>query len=135
MIHYCDQCDYKSAHKWSVRRHMQAKHKHVARKHGNDHSAPSQAGSGAVKSIQPDSQKEKHSNLQEASVDQLYENIDQWQKAFDTLKEQFQQVEKVTTCFNVLSVHMKASINLLLIDMKKLNILNQCLLLTVLVMM
>ena len=98
MIHYCDQCDYKSAHKWSVRRHMQAKHKHAARKHGNDHSAPSQAGSGAVKSIQPDSPKEKHANLQEESVEQLYENIDQWQKAYDTLKEQYQQVEKVTTC-------------------------------------
>ena len=41
---------------------------------------------------------EKHSNLQEHSVDQLYENIDQWQKAYDTLKDQFQQVEKVTTC-------------------------------------
>ena len=28
----------------------------------------------------------------------MYENIDQWQKAYDTLKEQYQQVEKVTTC-------------------------------------
>ena len=93
MLHYCEQCDYKSAHKWSVRRHMQTKHKH-----GNDQSASSQAGCGAVKSIQPDSQNEKHSNLQEESVDQLYENIDQWQKAYDTLKEQYTQVEKVTTC-------------------------------------
>ena len=31
-------------------------------------------------------------------MEQLYENIDQWQKAYDTLKEQYQQVEKVTTC-------------------------------------
>ena len=28
----------------------------------------------------------------------MYENIDQWQKAYDTLKEQYEQVEKVTTC-------------------------------------
>jgi len=98
MIHYCDQCDYKSAHKWSVRRHMQAKHKLVARKNGNDRLAPSQTGSGAEQTAPSQPEKEKHSNLQEESVDQLYENIDQWQKAYDTLKEQFQQVEKVTTC-------------------------------------
>ena len=30
MIHNCDQCDYKSTHKWSVRRHMQTKHKNIA---------------------------------------------------------------------------------------------------------
>ena len=102
MIHYCDQCDYKSAHKWSVRRHMQAKHKLVARKNGNDHSAPSQTGSGAVAPMEQTgpshSQNKKHANLQEESIDQLYENIDQWQKAYDTLKEQYTQVEKVTTC-------------------------------------
>ena len=98
MIHYCDQCDYKSAHKWSVRRHMQAKHKLVARKNGNDHFAPSQTGYGAEQTAPSQSEKETHSNLQEESVEQLYENIDQWQKAYDTLKEQFQQVEKVTTC-------------------------------------
>ena len=40
----------------------------------------------------------KHSNLQEESIDQLHENIDQWQKAYDTLKEQYQHVEKVPTC-------------------------------------
>ena len=98
MIHYCDQCDYKSAHKWSVRRHMQAKHKLVARKNGNDRLAPSQTGSGAEQTAPSQPEKEKHSNLQEESVDQLYENIDQWQKAYDTLKEQYTQVEKVTTC-------------------------------------
>ena len=98
MIHYCDQCDYKSTHKWSVRRHMQAKHKLVARKNANDHSTPSQTGSGAEQTGPSHSEKENHSNLQEESVEQLYENIDQWQKAYDTLKEQFQQVEKVTTC-------------------------------------
>merc|ERR1712208_171890 len=70
--------------------------RHVTRKHGNDHSTPSQAGSGTVQSVQPHS--EDHSNLQEESVDQLYENTDQWQKAYDTLKLQHQQEEKVTTC-------------------------------------
>ena len=99
MIHYCDQCHYKSAHKWSVRRHMQAKHKLVAMKNSNDHSAPSQTGSGSVASMeQIGPQDEKHSNLQETSIDQLYKNIYQWQKAYDTLKEQYTQVEKVTTC-------------------------------------
>merc|ERR1712240_587526 len=42
-----------------------------------------------------------HSNLQEESMEQLYRNIDQWQKAYETLKEQYQklqQEEKVTTC-------------------------------------
>ena len=98
MIHYCEQCDYKSAHKWSVRRHMQSKHKLIARKNGNDHSAPSQTGSGAEQTGPSHSQNKKHANLQEESIDQLYENIDQWQKAYDTLKDQYQQVEKVTTC-------------------------------------
>ena len=90
-IHYCNFCDYKSDRRYD-------RDKHVSRKHGNDHSTPYQAGSGAVQSVQPDSENEKHSNLQEESIDQLYENIDQWQKAYDTLKEQYQQVEKVTTC-------------------------------------
>ena len=90
-IHYCNFCDYKSDRRYD-------RDKHVSRKHGNDHSTPYQAGSGAVQSVQPDSENEKHSNLQEESIDQLCENIDQWQKAYDTIKEQYQQVEKVTTC-------------------------------------
>ena len=90
-IHYCTFCDYKS-----YRKHD--RDRHVTKKHGNDHSTPSQAGSGVVQSVQPHLENEKHSNLQEESVDQLYENIDQWQQAYDTLKEQYQQVEKVTTC-------------------------------------
>ena len=90
-IHYCNFCDYKSDRRYD-------RDKHVSRKHANDHSTPSQAGSGAVQSVQPHSEKEKHANLQEESVEQLYENIDQWQKAYDTLNKQFQQVEKVTTC-------------------------------------
>ena len=96
-IHYCNFCDYKSDRRYD-------RDKHVSRKHANDHSTPSQAGSGAVQSVQPHSENEKHSNLQEDSIDQLYENIGQlneniaqWQKAYDTLKQQYQQVEKVTT--------------------------------------
>ena len=92
-IHYCNFCDYKSDRRYD-------RDKHVSRKHGNDHSTPYQAGSGAVQSVQPHSENEKHSNLQEESIDQLYENIDQWQKAYETLKEQYQklqQEEKVTT--------------------------------------
>ena len=91
MIHYCDQCEYKSVHKWSVRRHKQTKHKNII--------PPEQTkdGNSPPKQMQ-------HSNLQEESIDQLYknidqlyENIDQWQKAYETLKQQYQQVEKVTT--------------------------------------
>ena len=93
MIHKCNDCEYQSPYKANYRRH-------IANKHGINQphvdSTPSQTGSGAVQSVQPHS--EDHSNLQEESVDQLYENIDQWQKAYDTLKEQYQQVEKVTTC-------------------------------------
>ena len=88
MIHNCDQCDYKSTHKWSVRRHMQTKHKNIAP------SEQSRDGNSPPKQMQ-------HSNLQEESMDQLYKNIDQWQKAYETLKEQYQklqQEEKVTTC-------------------------------------
>ena len=87
MIHNCDQCDYKSTHKWSVRRHMQTKHKNIAP------SEQSRDGNSPPKQMQ-------HSNLQEESMDQLYKNIDQWQKAYETLKEQYQklqQEEKVTT--------------------------------------
>ena len=88
-IHYCTFCDYKSDRKHD-------RDRHVTLKHGNDHSTPSQAGSGVVQSVQPYSLDDKHSNLQEESVEQLYENIDQWQKAYDTLKEQYQTEEKVT---------------------------------------
>ena len=80
-IHYCNFCDYKSDRRYD-------RDKHVSRKHANDHSTPSQAGSGAVQSVQPHS--EDHSNQQE-------ENNDQWQKAYETLKLQHQQEAKVTT--------------------------------------
>ena len=57
MIHYCDQCEYKSVHKWSVRRHMQTKHKNTI--------PPEQAkdGNSTPKQMQ-------HSNLQEENIDQ-----------------------------------------------------------------
>ena len=87
-ILYCNFCDYKSDRRYD-------RDKHVSRKHANDHSTPSQAGSGAVQTVQP--QLEDHSNLQEENVDQLHENIDQWQKAYEKLKLQYQQEEKVTT--------------------------------------
>ena len=89
-IHYCTFCDYKSDRKHD-------RDRHVTLKHGNDHSTPYQAGSGAVQSVQPDSENEKHSNLQEESIDQLYENIDQWQKALKEQYQKLQQEEKVTT--------------------------------------
>ena len=41
------------------------------------------------RSIQPDSQIEKQSNQQEENIDQLYEYIDKWQKAYETLKLQY----------------------------------------------
>ena len=84
MIHNCDQCDYKSTHKWSVRRHMQTKHKNIAP------SEQAKDGNSPPKQMQ-------HSNLQEENIDQLYENIGQWKKAYETLKEQYQNEEKVTT--------------------------------------
>ena len=60
MIHNCDQCDYKSTHKWSVRRHMQTKHKNIAP------SEQSRDGNSPPKQMQ-------HSNLQEENIDQ-YQN-------------------------------------------------------------
>ena len=55
MIHYCDQCEYKSVHKWSVRRHMQTKHKDIipAEQAKDGNSPPKQM---------------QHSNLQEENV-------------------------------------------------------------------
>ena len=84
-MYKCDHCDYKSERIWCINRHVKSKH------------AQSQTGSGAVQSVQPHSQNEMHSNLQEENIDQLYENIDQWKKAYETLKEQYQNEEKVTT--------------------------------------
>ena len=105
-IHYCTFCDYKSDRKHD-------RDRHVTRKHGIykegaptstthptiDYSSAAGSGSVPVEQTNPShSQDEKHSNLQEEGLDQLYENNDQWQKAYEQLKLQFQQVEKVTTC-------------------------------------
>ena len=93
-MYKCNFCDYQSSRNYNLKVHIRNKHNQ-------------QTGSGSEpmeQSIPPHtenekhSEKEKHSNLREESIDQLYENIDEWQKAYDTLKEQYQQVEKVTTC-------------------------------------
>ena len=85
-IHYCNFCDYKSDRRYD-------RDKHVSRKHANDHTTPSQAGSGAEQTAP--SQSEDHSNVQEESVEQLYENIDQWQKAYDTLNKHLHKLKKL----------------------------------------
>ena len=93
-MYKCNFCNYQSSRNYNLKVHIRNKHNQ-------------QTGSGSEpmeQSIPPHtenekhSEKEKHSNLREESIDQLYENIDQWQKAYDTLKEQYTQVEKVTTC-------------------------------------
>ena len=93
-MYKCNFCDYQSSRNYNLKVHIRNKHNQ-------------QTGSGSEpmeQSIPPHtenekhSEKEKHLNLREESIDQLYENIDEWQKAYDTLKEQYQQVEKVTTC-------------------------------------
>ena len=80
----CSVCSFQSMYKYNVDRHEKVKH-------SKSNFTPEQTAPSH-------SQNEKHSNVQEVSIDQLYENIDQWQKAYDTLKEQYQHVEKVTTC-------------------------------------
>ena len=72
-MHKCTFCDYQSTRSYNLKVH---KHKHN-----------SQTGSGAVQSIQPHSQMQ--SNPQEENIDQLHENIEQYQR--------LQQEEKVTT--------------------------------------
>ena len=87
-MYKCNFCDYQSSRNYNLKVHIRNKHNQ-------------QTGSGSEpmeQSIPLHTENEKHSNLQEESVEQLYENIDQWQKAYDTLKEQYTQVEKVTTC-------------------------------------
>merc|ERR1712208_248249 len=93
----CSVCAYESNYKFNVDRHEEEEDFNFNfNAHTINNDVTHQTGSGAEQTAP--SQPEDHSNLQEESVEQLYENIDQWQKAYDTLKEQFQQVEKVTTC-------------------------------------
>ena len=75
-MHKCTFCDYQSTRSYNLKVHVKNKHN-------------SQTGSGVEQSIQPHSQNEMNSNLQEENVDQLHENIEQYQRP--------QQEEKVTT--------------------------------------
>ena len=98
-MYQCSVCSFQSIYKYSVDRHEKVKHsKPNFTAHTINNNVTHQTGSGAEQTTSSHSPNEDHSNLKEESVDQLYENIDQWQKAYDTLKDQFQQVEKVTTC-------------------------------------
>ena len=90
-MYQCSVCEYKSVYKFNVDRHEKAKHLNP------NSNVTHQTGSGAEQTASSQPENEKHSNLQEESVDQLYENIGQWQKAYETLKLQHQQEEKVTT--------------------------------------
>ena len=73
-MHKCTFCDYQSSRRYNLKVHVENKHN-------------SQTGSGAVQSIQPHSQMQ--SNPQEENIDQLNENIEQYQR--------LQLEEKVTT--------------------------------------
>ena len=84
----CSFCNFRTHKKYNLEMHKKNKH------------GTSQTGSGSVPVEQTNPshfQNENYSNLQEENVDQLYENIDQWQKAYETLKEQYQKEERVTT--------------------------------------
>ena len=87
-MYKCTFCDYQSSRRYNLKVHVKNKHN-------------SQTGSGAdvpMEQTAPShSQNEMHSNLQEESIDQLYENIDQWQKALKEQYQKLQQEEKVTT--------------------------------------
>ena len=100
MIHKCNDCEYQSPYKANYRRHIENKHgikQPMSTTHSISNNVTQQTGSGAEQTVSSQPENEKHSNLQEESVDQLYENIGQWQKAYETLKLQHQQEEKVTT--------------------------------------
>ena len=87
-MYKCNFCNYQSSRNYNLKVHIRNKHNQ-------------QTGSGSEpmeQSIPLHTENEKHSNLQEESVEELYDNIDQWQKAYETLKLQYQQEEKVTTC-------------------------------------
>ena len=86
-MYKCNFCNYQSSRNYNLKVHIRNKHNQ-------------QTGSGSEpmeQSIPLHTENEKHSNLQEESVEELYDNIDQWQKAYETLKLQYQQEEKVTT--------------------------------------
>ena len=97
-MYQCSVCSFQSMYKYNVDRHEKVKHsKPNFNAHTINNDVTHQTGSGAEQTAPSQPEKENHSNVQEESVEQLYENIDQWQKAYDTLNKQFQQVEKVTS--------------------------------------
>jgi len=79
-IHYCNFCDYKSDRRYD-------RDKHVNKKHGIDPSATTQTGSGTelIKQTIPQGQ---YSNIKHQSIDQLFETINHWKKAYESLKDQ-----------------------------------------------
>ena len=84
----CSVCSFQSMYKYNVDRHEKVKHsKPNFTPHTINNNVTHQTGSGAEQtaSFQP----EDHSNLQEENIDQLHENIEQYQR--------LQQEEKVTT--------------------------------------
>ena len=91
MIHKCNNCEYQTPYKANYRRHIQNKHGIKQPHVDSDPVVPME------QTAPSHSQNEMHSNLQEESIDQLYKNIDQWQKAYGSLKLQYQQEENVTT--------------------------------------
>ena len=98
----CSVCSFQSIYKYNVDRHEKVKHsKSNFTPHTINNNVTHQTGSGAdvsMKQTAPShSQNEMHSNLQEESIDQLYENIEQWQKALKEQYQKLQQEEKVTT--------------------------------------
>ena len=74
-MYQCSVCSFQSMYKYNVDRHEKVKHsKPNFTSHSISNDVTHQTGSGAEQTVQPHS--EDHSNLQEESVNQLYENID-----------------------------------------------------------
>ena len=87
-MYQCSVCEYESMYKFNVDRHEKAKHsKPNSTSRTISNNVAHQTGYGAEQSIPSHSQNERYSNLQEENIDQLYENIDQWKEAYETLKE------------------------------------------------
>ena len=87
----CSVCSFQSMYKYNVDRHEKVKHsKPNFTAHTINDNVTHQTGSGAEQTASSHSPNEDHSNLKE-------ESVDQWQKAYETLKIQHQQEEKVTT--------------------------------------
>ena len=90
-MYQCSVCSFQSIYKYSVDRHEKVKHSIPNfTAHTINDNVTHQTGSGAEQTASSHSPNEDHSNLKE-------ESVDQWQKAYETLKIQHQQEEKVTT--------------------------------------